>query len=270
MAALPNQDAEDARFERIRAQGSALVANVGAIEEVGGRRLPARRPQPGAARRDRGAATGACRCADPGHRRPAVLRHDGLSGTRRSTGLARGAHVGGGVQPLPPHGGTAGGRHDRDPAPGQRVRRLRHRPCWKPLRERFEASAGKIRRGLSALGTTPLHDRIAPALFRLLDMGLDRDQGFDLRASGTRPRRASGGTLLASNNDLALALAVEAEALVGAARGERARCGSGVVRGDPHRTQPAAGDQRRQHRRRGADLMALCRPRADAPSRAAL
>ena len=33
MAALPDQGAEEPRFERIRAQGNALLANVGAIEE---------------------------------------------------------------------------------------------------------------------------------------------------------------------------------------------------------------------------------------------
>ena len=86
-----------------------------------------------------------------------------------------------------------------------------------PLRERFEASAGKIERGLSALGATPLHARIAPALSRLVDLGLGQDQGFDLRAQELSLDERQTA-LLASNNNLAVELAAEAEGLVSAAR----------------------------------------------------
>ncbi len=216
VAALPDQDAEDARFERIRAQGSALVANVGAIEEsvadgfLLADRSRALRAEIAALQRELAdalipaiddqlfyAMTGYRELGEAPASRAEHMSEEEFNRYRHMAGLQADATIA--IQLL------ASAFDVSDIA------------LLEPLRERFEASAGKIRRGLSALGATPLHDRIAPALFRLLDMGLDRDQGFDLRAREL-VLAARQAELLASNNDLALALAVEAEALVGAAR----------------------------------------------------
>ena len=86
-----------------------------------------------------------------------------------------------------------------------------------PLQERFESAVGKIEHNLSALGAAPLRDKVVPAFARLVELGLARDQGFDLRAQELALAERQTG-LLASNHDLAVGLVAEAEGLVSAAR----------------------------------------------------
>ena len=90
-------------------------------------------------------------------------------------------------------------------------------PLLKPLQERFESAVGKIEHNLSALGAAPLRDKVVSAFARLVELGLARDQGFDLRAQELALAERQTG-LLASNHDLAVGLVAEAEGLVSAAR----------------------------------------------------
>lgn len=90
-----------------------------------------------------------------------------------------------------------------------------------PLRERFEAAAGRIERSLSALGTSPWRDQIAPHLNRLFELGLGKQGGFVLivREFELTDRQRD---LLQDNLRLEIKLGAEVEGLVGAAR-ERTR-----------------------------------------------
>ena len=86
-----------------------------------------------------------------------------------------------------------------------------------PLRERFEAAAGRIERSLSALGTSPWRDQIAPHLNRLSELGLGEQGGFDLivREFALAERQRN---LLQDNLNLEIKLGTEVEGLVSAAR----------------------------------------------------
>ncbi len=90
-----------------------------------------------------------------------------------------------------------------------------------PLRERFEAAAGRIERSLSALGASPWSDQIAPHLNRLFELGVGKQGGFDLivREFELTDRQRN---LLLDNLRLEIKLGAEVEGLVGAAR-ERTR-----------------------------------------------
>ncbi len=90
-------------------------------------------------------------------------------------------------------------------------------PLIEPLRERFEAATGRIERSLSALGTTPARGQVAPAAERLLQLGLGEEGGFDLRVRELELTRQQQD-LLARNHTLAIDLVAEAEGLVNAAR----------------------------------------------------
>ena len=50
-----------------------------------------------------------------------------------------------------------------------------------PLRERFEATAGRASRSLDALKQTPVHDRLSSTFTDLLSIGRRENNGFDLR-----------------------------------------------------------------------------------------
>ena len=219
VAALPDQGADEARFERIRAQGGALVANVRAIEEsvaegfLFTERNTALRSEIETLQRELAdalipaiddqlfyAMTGYRDLGAAPAPRAVHLSEGEFTRYRHMAGLQVNATIA--IQLL------ASAFDLSDIA------------LLEPLRERFESSAGKIERGLSALGFTPLRARIEPALSRLVDLGLDRDQGFDLRAREL-VLAARQTELLASNSNLAVELAAEAEGLVSAAR-ERA------------------------------------------------
>ena len=85
-----------------------------------------------------------------------------------------------------------------------------------PLRERFETTAGRIERSLSALGSIPLRSEVAPACARLIALGLGDQGGFDLRARelevAERQQR-----LLTRNREIAVELVADVEGLVSVA-----------------------------------------------------
>ena len=200
VAALPDQGANEARFERIRVQGSALVANVRAIEEsvaegfLLAERSRALRVEIEALQRELAEAlipaiddqlfyamTGYRELDEAPAARADHLSEEEFNRYRHMAGLQANATIA--IQLL------ASAFDVSDIA------------LLEPLRERFESSAGKIERGLSALATTPLHARVEPALSRLVGLGLDRDQGFDLRAREL-VLAARQAELLASNSHL--------------------------------------------------------------------
>ena len=89
-----------------------------------------------------------------------------------------------------------------------------------PLRERFEAAAGRIDRNLQTLEGTQFHADAAPIFARLRQLGLGQENSFDLAASEfTIDDRNQ--ELLDQNNALSLALVSEVDSLVGASQ-ERA------------------------------------------------
>ena len=216
VAALPDQGPDVARFERIREQGSALVANVRAIEEsvaegfLLAERSHTLRVEIETLQRELAdalipaiddqlfyAMTGYRELGEAPAPRAAHMSEEEFSRYRHMAGLQADATIA--IQLL------ASAFDLSDTA------------LLEPLRERFEASAGKIERGLSALGPMPLRRKIEPALSRLVHLGLGEDQGFDLRARELVLAERET-ELLASNSNLALELAAEAEGLVGAAR----------------------------------------------------
>ncbi len=86
-----------------------------------------------------------------------------------------------------------------------------------PLRERFEAAAGRVEQRQSVIGASPALTRIAQAFERLFQMGLGQESGFNLR-SRELELAARQQDLLARNRSLAIDLLADVEGLVGAAR----------------------------------------------------
>ena len=94
---------------------------------------------------------------------------------------------------------------------------LSEAPLLVPLRERFEATIGRIDRHLEVLGQTPVAQQIGP-LFARLAVTCIADEGiFDLRQQefALAERQTS---LFARNQDLAVDLVAEVEGLVRTAR----------------------------------------------------
>ncbi len=104
---------------------------------------------------------------------------------------------------------------------------LSDKTLLEPLRERFEAAASRIDRNLAALAGTQFHTDAEPIFSRLLDLGLDNDNSFDL-AAGEFEIVEHHGELLAQNNELSLTLVTEVDSLVRAseARAEEATTAS--------------------------------------------
>ena len=90
------------------------------------------------------------------------------------------------------------------------------RPLLEPLRERFESSAGRIERTLSALQQSEIYEELAPLLRRLIAMGVEGEGGFDLLSNELEliDREAN---LLASNQEIAVALLAAVDGLVNTA-----------------------------------------------------
>ena len=86
-----------------------------------------------------------------------------------------------------------------------------------PLRERFEAAAGRIERRQPGIGTSPDYARIVQTVERLFQMGLGQESGFNLR-SRELELDARQLDLLARNRSLAIDLLADVEGLVGEAR----------------------------------------------------
>ena len=86
-----------------------------------------------------------------------------------------------------------------------------------PLRERFEAAAGRVERRQSGMGTSLDYARIVQAVERLFQMGLGQESGFNLR-SRELELDVRQLDLLARNRSLAIDLLADVEGLVGEAR----------------------------------------------------
>ena len=82
-----------------------------------------------------------------------------------------------------------------------------------PLRERFEAAAGRIERNLLALQETQFHADAAPIFARMRELGLGGENSFDLAASEFAIIEHSQ-ELLDQNSQLALTLVSEVDSLV--------------------------------------------------------
>ena len=89
-----------------------------------------------------------------------------------------------------------------------------------PLRERFEAAAGRVDRNLSTLDGTQFHTDAAPIFARLRELGLGQDNSFDLAASEFTIVDHHQ-VLLDQNSELSLTLVAEVDSLVRASQ-ERA------------------------------------------------
>ena len=90
-------------------------------------------------------------------------------------------------------------------------------PLVEPLRERFEAAAGRILRNLSGLRDSPLGAEVEPVLTRLFGLGIGDDDGFDLLEQELRLVQRQQD-LLALNRDIAVALITDVDGLVSTAR----------------------------------------------------
>ena len=86
-------------------------------------------------------------------------------------------------------------------------------PFVEPLRERFEASIGRIERNLLALEDSPLHAEVAPLIIQLSGFGIGDGDGFDLLEQELRLVQLQED-LAARNRDIALALVAEVNGLV--------------------------------------------------------
>ena len=216
LAALAQSGEEERRFNRIRAEGRALMANVDSIEDsvterfnLAGRSVALR------------SELGRLQSALDGILIPAIDNQFfyAMTGYRNL-----------GEEPAPR------GLHFRE----QEVNRYRHLTelhadatiatqlvasafnisdilLLEPLRERFEAAARRIDRHLAALGKTPLAKETDPRFARLIELCLGEQGGFDLRGQeldlADQQRR-----LLIRNREIALELVAEVEGLVSAAR----------------------------------------------------
>lgn len=82
-----------------------------------------------------------------------------------------------------------------------------------PLRERFEAAAGRIDRNLAELDGSPVHRRIQPVFTRISSLGLGDQNGFDVLEQQLRLVQGQR-TLLDHNRSVAVALVAEVDGLV--------------------------------------------------------
>ena len=85
-----------------------------------------------------------------------------------------------------------------------------------PFRERFESSSSNIRTNLSHLQGTSSYDELKPSFDRLLEMGLGKDNVFDLRAKQLE-LEGRQELLLTNNHSIAELLVDEVDGLVSAA-----------------------------------------------------
>ena len=86
-----------------------------------------------------------------------------------------------------------------------------------PIRERFEAAEGRIRRNLEPLEGTVFHDEVAPIFTSLFDLGTGEQSGFDLLAREITLIEQQR-ELLAQNQEQAVMLVARANELVNLSR----------------------------------------------------
>ena len=90
-------------------------------------------------------------------------------------------------------------------------------PSLEPLKESFEAAAGRIQLNLAALEESDLRDQVTPLFDRLFELGIGEENGFTLLARDLALAEHQRD-LLALNRGIALDLVGEVDGLVGAAR----------------------------------------------------
>lgn len=90
---------------------------------------------------------------------------------------------------------------------------LTDRAQLEPLRERFEASAERIRRNLAALGSAPEVAQLRPLFDQLVGLGTGAESIFDVRENELELSELQS-SLLAANRATATALVSEVESLV--------------------------------------------------------
>ena len=86
-----------------------------------------------------------------------------------------------------------------------------------PMRERFESSAGHIKRNLYNLKDSPLHAELVPMFNRLEELGVGQRNGFDLRARELELHQRQQEHL-ANNHAIASNLVDEVDVLVSTAQ----------------------------------------------------
>ena len=90
-----------------------------------------------------------------------------------------------------------------------------------PLRERFEVASTRVERNLETLTGTQFHTDAAPIFTRLSELGLGRDNSFDLAAREFEIIEHHN-ELLAQNSELSIALVGEVDTLVSASQARAA------------------------------------------------
>ena len=90
-----------------------------------------------------------------------------------------------------------------------------------PLRERFEVASSRVERNLETLTGTQFHADAAPIFARLSELGLGRDNSFDLAAREFEIIEHHDD-LLAQNSELSIALVGEVDNLVSASQARAA------------------------------------------------
>ncbi len=86
-------------------------------------------------------------------------------------------------------------------------------PHLEPLKERFESSAGHIEQSLASLENSPLRSAVAPALDRLIEVGIGNQGGFDLLDQELRLVE-NQSDLLAQNSGISVNLIAVVDGLV--------------------------------------------------------
>ncbi len=86
-------------------------------------------------------------------------------------------------------------------------------PHLEPLKERFESSAGHIEQSLASLENSPLRSAVAPALDRLIEVGIGNQGGFDLLDQELRLVE-NQSDLLAQNSGISVNLIAAVDGLV--------------------------------------------------------
>ena len=86
-----------------------------------------------------------------------------------------------------------------------------------PLRERFEATEGRINRNLDALEESPLREQVAPLFTRLFELGIGDNDGFDLLESRLQLEQLQQ-QLLDGNREIAINMVEDVNSQVSVAQ----------------------------------------------------